>query len=47
MISSVAEDPANLFGWIGDTTPITPDAYLTKPLNIPEFLRRVRGLLNE
>jgi DNA-binding response OmpR family regulator len=24
---------------------ITPDAYLTKPLNIPVFLERVRTLL--
>ena len=45
MVSSVEEDPASLFGWIGDTTPITPDAYMTKPLDIPLFLARVRELL--
>ena len=45
MASSVEVDPASLFGWIGDTSPITPDAYLTKPFNIPQFLERVRDLL--
>ena len=45
MASSVEVDPANLFGWIGDTSAITPDAYMTKPLKIPEFLARVRQLL--
>ena len=45
MVSSVEMDPASLFGWIGDTTPITPDAYMTKPLDIPEFLDRIRELL--
>ena len=46
MASSVEMDPAGLFGWIGDTSPISPDAYLTKPLDIPVFLARVRELLN-
>lgn len=45
MISSVEEDPETMFGWIGDTKWITPDAYLTKPLDIPKFLERVRELL--
>lgn len=45
MASSVEVDPASLFGWIGDTSAITPDAYLTKPLDIPQFLERVRSLL--
>ena len=47
MASSVEADPTSLFGWVGDTSPITPDAYLTKPLDIPEFLRRVRELLEK
>ncbi|MBU0616326.1 MAG: response regulator [Planctomycetes bacterium] len=47
MVSSVETDPASLFGWIGDTSPITPDAYLTKPLDIAEFLRRIRSLLEQ
>jgi two-component system KDP operon response regulator KdpE len=45
MVSSVETDPTSLFGWIGDTSPITPDAYMTKPLDIVEFLRRVKKLL--
>ena len=46
MVSSMELDPGNLFGWIGDTSRITPDAYLTKPFDIPEFLDRVRTLTN-
>ena len=45
MASTVEVDPASLFGWIGDTRPIAPDEYMTKPLNIPKFLARVRELL--
>jgi len=45
MASSVEMDPASLFGWIGDTSPISPDAYMTKPLDIPLFLENVRRLL--
>ncbi|MCK4658370.1 MAG: response regulator [Phycisphaerae bacterium] len=45
MASSVEVDPAELFGWIGDTSAITPDAYMTKPLDIPQFLARIRELL--
>lgn len=47
MVSSVESDPQSLFGWIGDTSRITPDAYLTKPLDIPKFLKCVRRLLGE
>ena len=46
MVSSVEMDPASLFGWIGDTSRITPDAYMTKPLDLPKFLARVRELLS-
>ncbi len=45
MASSVEVDPASLFGWVGDTSPITPDAYFTKPLDIPKFLERIQNLL--
>jgi CheY-like chemotaxis protein len=45
MVSSVEADPTTLFGWIGDTSPITPDMYMTKPLDLAEFLRRIRSLL--
>jgi CheY-like chemotaxis protein len=47
MASSVEVDPARLFDWVGDTDAIAPDAYLTKPLDIPKFLQRVRSLLAE
>ena len=47
MASSVEADPASLFDWIGDTSPITPDAYLTKPLDIPRFLECIRNLLEQ
>ena len=47
MASSVEMDPAGLFSWIGDTSPITPDAYVTKPLDIPKFLACVRSLLQK
>jgi len=45
MVSSVEADPATLFGWIGDTSWITPDDYLIKPLDVAKFLERVRTLL--
>jgi CheY-like chemotaxis protein len=47
MASSVEQDPESLFGWIGDTERITPNAYMTKPLDIPVFLARVRELLSQ
>ena len=47
MVSSVEQDPATLYGWVGDTSPITPDAYLTKPLDIPKFLTCVQDLLSK
>ena len=45
MMSSMELDPARLLGWIGDTSRITPDAYLVKPIDIPVFLGHVRRLL--
>jgi CheY-like chemotaxis protein len=45
MVSSVEMDPASMFDWIGDTSRITPDAYMTKPLDLPKFLTKVRDLL--
>ncbi len=46
MVSSVELDPATLFGWMGDAGRITPDAYMTKPLDVPAFLAKVADLLN-
>ena len=47
MVSSVGVDPAELYGWIGNTDRISPDVYLAKPLDIPVFLESVRKLLTE
>jgi two-component system KDP operon response regulator KdpE len=47
MASSVEVDPASLFGWVGNTSAITPDAYMTKPLDIPKFLECIRVLLEK
>jgi len=46
LASSVAQDPASLLGWIGDTSPITPDAHLSKPLDVSEFLGTIEKLLS-
>ncbi len=45
MVSSIQIDPATLYSRASETPMITPDAYLTKPLDIPVFLERVRSLL--
>ena len=45
MVSSIQLDPATLYGRATEVLTITPDAYLTKPLNISVFLDKVRGLL--
>jgi CheY-like chemotaxis protein len=47
MVSSVEMDPAGLYDWIGDTSRITPDAYLAKPLDLREFLDCVDRLLKQ
>jgi CheY-like chemotaxis protein len=45
MVSSVQDDPETLFPMSGNTPMITPDAYLTKPLDITGFLAAVRKML--
>lgn len=45
MVSSVREDPNTLFPMAAETPLITPDAYHTKPLDIPKFLETVRRML--
>jgi CheY-like chemotaxis protein len=47
MASSIPMDPATLFGRDADVGMITPDSYLTKPVDIPEFLARVARLLGQ
>jgi hypothetical protein len=38
MLSSVEESPDERFPMSGEVEMIRPDAYLTKPLDIPRFL---------
>lgn len=47
MVSSIPVDPASRFSRAGEVDMITPDEYLTKPLDIPGFLAAVRALLGE
>jgi len=39
MVSSIVESPDERFPMSAEVEMIRPDRYLTKPLNIPEFLR--------
>ena len=45
MVSSIPLDPATLYSRAAEVAMIVPDAYLTKPLDIPVFLDRVHHLL--
>lgn len=45
MVSSVEIDPHARFSRSTEWGMIMPDSYLTKPLDVPEFLRRVQQLL--
>jgi CheY-like chemotaxis protein len=47
MVSSIPIDPAERFAHAGEVDLVTPNAYLTKPLDIPRFLREVASLLGE
>jgi CheY-like chemotaxis protein len=47
MVSSIPVDPATRFSMSEQMPLITPNAYLTKPLDIPRFLSEVSGLLGE
>lgn len=47
MVSSIPVDPATRFSMSEEMPMITPNAYLTKPLDIPRFLVEVRALLGE
>jgi len=47
MVSSIPVDPATRFSRAGEVDMVTPDAYLTKPVDIPVFLARIRTLLGE
>lgn len=47
MVSSIQMDPATRFRTAGELDMITPDGYLTKPLDIAQFLQTVKHLLGE
>jgi CheY-like chemotaxis protein len=47
MVSSIPLEPAIRFQTAGEVAMITPNVYLTKPLDIPRFISEVRGLLGE
>jgi CheY-like chemotaxis protein len=45
MVSSIPLDPATRFDRAAEVGMITPDCYMTKPLNLSAFVEQVRGLL--
>jgi len=47
MVSSVRDDPATLFPMAREMPAITPDAYLTKPIDIAKFLGSVQAMLEQ
>jgi len=48
MVSSIQEDPLSRFPFAaGQVDLITPDHYMTKPVDIPKFLELVKKLLNK
>jgi len=47
MVSSIPVDPAARFSMAGEVDMITPNAYLTKPVDVPRFLAEIRALLGE
>lgn len=47
MVSSIPLDPAARFDRSAEVQMITPDFYMTKPLNFSLFLERVRSLLGK
>lgn len=45
MVSSVPMDPATRFQGAGEVGMVTPDAYMTKPIDSARFLSKVRDLV--
>ena len=45
MLSSVLNDPTELFARSEELELIRPDAYFTKPVDVPKFLETVRALI--
>lgn len=47
MVSSIPVEPSTLFRMAGEVDMITPNGYLSKPLDIPTFLREIAALLGD
>jgi DNA-binding response OmpR family regulator len=47
MVSSVEVDPHTRFNRATEWGMIQPDSYMTKPLDIPEFVRRVSEMIQK
>jgi len=47
MVSAITLDPVTRFSTAGEMEMVTPDGYMTKPLDIPMFLSTVRSLLGD
>ena len=47
MVSSVSIDPSERFRGASEVGMVTPDEYLTKPLDIPRFLGTLKSLLRQ
>lgn len=47
MVSSIQIDPATRFKMAGEVEMATPDVYMTKPIDIAEFLETVRALTGD
>lgn len=46
IVSSITDDPASRYPMANEVSMITPDAYMTKPLDIPQFLQCVQRMLD-
>jgi hypothetical protein len=44
MVSSIQVHPEERFARSGDATGVCPDLYMTKPVDIPQFLANVHRL---
>ncbi len=47
MVSSIPIDPARRFRMAGEVEMVTPNSYLTKPVNIQTFLSEIHALLGD
>lgn len=47
MVSSIRESPDELYPRAPEAAMIRPDRYLTKPLDVPAFLKIVREMLHQ